>query len=831
MSGKLDDRLKPDNSALSYADLHHEITKSMEDGTLSSCGNHQKHENNRRINEDELVKYMSNLPGYLERGENIHEKVLNVGVLDWTRLEQWRYCHRRISQRNSGSSSSSTSSTVSSVSTDGLSGHPSRGHNWSPSRQRVCHPSLQSHFTTSPVQGHSKAFKSSVESTSNFPNHRGSDSKVNAQSKFVTADEHLPDSKRKACNRKSSDPDTDKGTVILQNDQRYEATSYAKLEVRSQGIELRKRGEALPESNVDTFKHDLVRKSKPVVLLLPRDRILSSQKSGNPSQTIFSEKSRELSVKDLSCGISHSCPLPCVASCNHSQAKLSSSIDTENVEIQNATFSALQSTKMGISPSRSRQAEEKEKNIATVSSSNEIFQGLDRKVTPEKSRSSSPFRRLSISLGYTGKGSGCKEGVYIPHRSSTSATKSSSENVRHSVSSSISDNNKPGDAGRSRSSPLRRLLDPLLKPKVANCSHSMESSLKDTVLINKNSKPPNTNLSAVRLVNELDTDQRVGCSTVNTDDSPKYKKHVSSTVQALLRVTVKNGMPLFTFAVDNNSNILAATMKKLNTSRKDDPGCVYTFFTFREIKKKNGSWMNHAGKGKGPDYVHHVVAQMNVSDSHFNDLTGLNCLDSTVKEFVLFSVKLSQGADQASDYQPIDELAAIVVKVPKAISFINDVRQSSFHNHNQDLFHATVVLPSGIHSLPSKGGPSSLIERWKSGGSCDCGGWDLGCKLKILANENRGGKMSKSYSADRFELSLQGNGQEHRPYFCLAPYKHGIYSVAFDSSLSLLQAFSICIALVDRKIPHGLSESKNSIEGKIPTDALFMQTHESKAFK
>ena len=39
-----------------------------------------------------------------------------------------------------------------------------------------------------------------------------------------------------------------------------------------------------------------------------------------------------------------------------------------------------------------------------------------------------------------------------------------------------------------------------------------------------------------------------------------------------------------------------------------------------------------------------------------------------------------------------------------------------------------VVVPSGIH-----GGPcSSLIERWKSQGNCDCGGWDLGCSLTLL---------------------------------------------------------------------------------------------------
>ena len=46
----------------------------------------------------------------------------------------------------------------------------------------------------------------------------------------------------------------------------------------------------------------------------------------------------------------------------------------------------------------------------------------------------------------------------------------------------------------------------------------------------------------------------------------------------------------------------------------------------------------------------------------------------------------------------------------------------------------TLVLPMGEHGLPSNGGkgPSSLIERWRSDGrSCECGGWDLGCGLKV----------------------------------------------------------------------------------------------------
>ncbi|KAK7342496.1 hypothetical protein VNO80_25451 [Phaseolus coccineus] len=284
---------------------------------------------------------------------------------------------------------------------------------------------------------------------------------------------------------------------------------------------------------------------------------------------------------------------------------------------------------------------------------------------------------------------------------------------------------------------------------------------------------------------------RAGCTTISTIDLSKNKKNAPSTFQALIRIAVKNGQPLFTFAVVNNSNILAATVKNLAVSKEDECDRIYTFFTFSEGKKKRGSWMNQASKGKGSDFIHHVVAQM----------------------------KLKQGDAQITNYEPSDELAAIVVKSPKAIDFINYAHQSGRQNDDTQDLHVIVVLPTGVHSLPSNGGPSSLIERWIKGGTCDCGGWDMTCKLKILANESetyRKSRISKACFPHPFELFLQGNDQdqENEPAFSFSPFKPGVYSVAFDSSFSLLQAFSICIALVDGLISYELSGSRNYIVGK-----------------
>ncbi|KAI9081901.1 hypothetical protein K1719_036163 [Acacia pycnantha] len=799
MSRNLYDKSKPEKTASSYADL-----QGVGNCTLKTSRNQQKQVNFGGASEDdELVKYMSNLPGYLERGKNIHEKVLNVGVLDWSRLEQWQHRHKHIPHKGKRTStSSSDSNTSSSVPAEGPSDHSCYGRSPSASCQRLSRPSLQSYFKVSTTQDLSLGGKTSGENDGSRHNLRGGFGNINAQSKLVRSDEYLSQNldvrRLKAGSKKDLYPNISTKSKILPSDKKCD--SRAKLEKGTQDSVLEKRMETLQEPDIKIVEQGIIRKSKPIDPPLPNKipqnnhfgvsdtRTYFGQKSGTTKRTSFSEKSKELFPKD--CDILPSCPLPDDTEASHSQAEGSSSLDAGNIRIPTATSSVLLSSKMGTSPSRSTRGEERKQTGAAISSAIGPSQGLGQKGKSEKSRSSSPFGRFGISIGYASKGSSCKESLHVPHKSSMPAVRSSSETVRVSASSGISGRNTSVDAGRSRTSPLRRLLDPLLKPKEANCRHSVELCQEDPGLVNN----ADVAYSHLQSGKELDRDRRVSCSSMNTCDFYSGKKHVSSTFRALLRIAVKNGHPLFTFAVDNDNNVLVAKVKTLSTSGKDDCCCIYTFFSFREVKKKNGNWMNQTGKGKSPNYIHQVVAQM-------------------------------KGNGEASDYQPIDELAAIVLRIPKAISFISNLHQGSCCNDSQ-LVHATVVLPSGVHSLPSRGGPSSLIERWKSGGSCDCGGWDLGCKLKILENENRvckGSKPSKAYFAEQFELFLQVNGQDHVPAFILTPFTHGIYSVAFDSSLSPLQAFSICMALMDSKMPYELSGSRDSIEEKTPRETLSMQ--------
>ncbi|KAJ1377945.1 hypothetical protein SESBI_48370, partial [Sesbania bispinosa] len=59
----------------------------------------------------------------------------------------------------------------------------------------------------------------------------------------------------------------------------------------------------------------------------------------------------------------------------------------------------------------------------------------------------------------------------------------------------------------------------------------------------------------------------------------------------------------------------------------------------------------------------------------------------------------------------------------------------SCNKNNGDCSSTTsILIPAGLHGGPRtrNGGPSSLIDRWRSGGHCDCGGWDEGCPLTVL---------------------------------------------------------------------------------------------------
>ncbi|XP_071717153.1 uncharacterized protein [Rutidosis leptorrhynchoides] len=299
-------------------------------------------------------------------------------------------------------------------------------------------------------------------------------------------------------------------------------------------------------------------------------------------------------------------------------------------------------------------------------------------------------------------------------------------------------------------SPLRRLLNPIFSSKET----SLELSHKDS-----------------KTKAKMKMDIR-NCKDIKVDNS--FRNSNSLTKQALFQIAIKNGRPLFTFAVDNNNNdILAATVRSL--AGKDDANCwIYTFFTVHEVKKKKGGWLSHGTKGANNGYLPNVTAQMTVRNRLIEECAA--------REFVLSSVNPGQSDNQMLEEHLETELAAIVVRF---------LKKKADEDGIQDCFSTTVILPGGHHSVPRKGEPSPLIERWRSGGVCDCGGWDVGCKLRTLTN------TVQSVSSGKFDLFIQGDVITERPFFSLSPLQDGIFSVEYNSSLSLLHAFSICISVIE----------------------------------
>ncbi|XP_023759065.1 uncharacterized protein LOC111907500 [Lactuca sativa] len=323
-----------------------------------------------------------------------------------------------------------------------------------------------------------------------------------------------------------------------------------------------------------------------------------------------------------------------------------------------------------------------------------------------------------------------------------------------------------------RPSPLKKLLDPFFQSKSTSSGQHIQTFEDPKV------KPK------VKLDFGSCKEVKVGDDSRNKmkeTPSSSPSSSSSSSKQALFQMAIKNGRPLFTFTVDNNDDILAATVR--NSSEKDDNNSwIYTFFTIHEVKKKKGRWLSQGTKATSQGFLPNITAQMIVS----------NCSVSNCREFVLSSLDPSLP----------DELAAIVVKFLRK-------------EENQDCFSMTAVLPGGHHSAPSKGEPSPLIDRWRSGGACDCGGWDIGCRLRTFTNKV---ELESNRRSNKFDLFFQGDVISERPFFSLSSLKEGIFSVEYDSSLSLLHAFSISISIMECRKSCQYTEVKMYVAKQVDED-------------
>ncbi|XP_022893253.1 uncharacterized protein LOC111407807 [Olea europaea var. sylvestris] len=798
---KLGHWLQFDKQESYFDDFCPELIKNVDSPVSKYKGFHQKQRVGRKVHQsEELVKYMSKLPSFLERGENLPEKAFNVGVLDWHILEKWQLNRKEIIRGNGKHTPFSTNASPISL---------KNGGKFQDCKAGPIHPLKEQQSTV----GAHQSFSQDTENRLKERRIREPDVPRNSETRRV---QHL-----------ESDS--------------LASGSKGKMKVRPEAMMGEEELEVTTRNVTDCYYSD---RNKTAVLFPKegQENRFSAISDAPHSSKGGDQRSMDVNRRSLA---GESSVSVCHADVPREAKKIVSWLDHPCSKDENIKLSEIKQTvkfpdDISFSPSSGKKLEEK--NLSLTSETISKNKSSDQELNPKteislagKVRNPSPTRRFSFDMGKMGRSPSSKETSAIPYSGAKDFIVKSGSEV-----TSTSTCDKSNDTSRSRSSPLRRLLDPFLKPKAGISDHFGKSSERDSSTTDKAVKSstvreesPAFHFASVKF-------DLKDCKTIDIDN-PNNEKTGSSTVQALLQVAVKNGIPLYTFAVDKKKDILAATVKDLSL-RKNVNRWIYTFFSLQEMKKKNGHWINQGGKDGNHRYISKFVAQMRVSDVFSSEpSTRRSVTKSRSREFVLFSMGTRDVDHQTSDMLPSDELAAIIMKFSgKSDSQINQDVQLSGNSKDdegnpylvpsEDLLSTTVLLPGGEHGLPGKGEPSPLIERWKSGGSCDCGGWDMGCKIRVLDNNNQSSEKCSS-TGGRFELFSQDEISETKLVFSLSWFSDGIFSVEFSSSLELLQAFSIGIALFNGMKPAIFSEPDNFVGCKTSEEISLPENNAAKISK
>lgn len=798
---------------------------------------------------DDVVKYMSSVPSYLQRlekGDCVQEKALNFGVLDWRRLEKWTYIQKQVANRRRGDSpSSSDSSATASFSTFGSSSHYTRSTEISSDQSKQSF--AMNARRNSSVEGRPTESINEQKSVQ-VMNNRDSET---SHSKQVEKGKGRHSNVRGISIDKPQSQDVGNSSSTSKVDD-IPATAHnkEKLQIgRSVGEEKLHSSEQQNFPDNLQFAEDWLQDQCLVVedMLDHLHESEHARRVSYDSAAVNNGRSVQVGRKSISGNfppsdyrfankpplIPRSCPLP--STCQSDVPSVSSVSEKE----------VLMSSTQGDHMKPGQFSE----SLSEKSTAADKFGQGEVKVGAAPRRDSSAHRQFCAGLNRI-RSSTCREGSSAQHiRQTTISDNSCEDNVTSHSSSrrsitphhllsaglnrirnsslregssgkemkqtSCSDNLQEENAvsgSKSRHSPLiRRILDPLLKSKDQNQEFNTGDKMQIRV-------GPCRSSDVNFMIPEA------GCSI-------QAEKQVVSTRQALLKLVWKNELPRFVFSA-NDDNILAATMGKVSISQKNNFNCIYTMFTAKEVQKKGGVWKGQGNKSKKHDLAYNVVGQMRVSSIKSTGVGSNDCF--ALREFVLLGSELAPMAHGRVNPPFNSELAAIVIRVPyESSDNINELQcnnsvdssqinsaenKSSIRNlrieqknENSGLTTVVAILPSGVHGISSTGEPSPLIERWKSGGSCDCGGWDEGCKLTILTDKNQESRSAASSQAcsaagtDQIELFPQGEDRESKYAFRMTFFQEGVYTVKFGASIALVQAFAICISLLHSRKPHTLS--------------------------
>ncbi|XP_020190585.1 uncharacterized protein [Aegilops tauschii subsp. strangulata] len=775
---------------------------------------------------DELVKHMSKVPSYLQRKEtadHLQDKALNVGVLEWGLLARWSHEQKHEPYSSHGASSSDTSRSV-------LFSSPSHS-SASPSSK-----SLDSN--QSPLNDHQRCFMKSQQS-SPVDKH---DEKANSPSPNSAVLSLLPGHGKHLHTENSGNSD---GLNLSEFSPPADSVTAAS-------------GSCTPHDMVD---EDTTRKIEEAVHHCSRRLFTDDDNTGRsfftpndddsmcvdplqsngfsgliPSAVMETERNGSRSpvgfLEDIGQSpefprIPYSCPLPIMDS---TEELGTSSSATRDAFVRAAVT-------RGEHGNRHKSPVSVCKKPLLISSK---FTDMD--VLPD--------RHLVSGLNGMGRCSSLKEAP-SPRRPDTSVDKINEDKRSNS---------------RGRRSPLRRMLDPLLKPRQPSTSVApIQASFVPKCHLSSSINKQSINLegSGSQNVQRRSVDAVVNSNNhaeANINQPPRVllnserylnqERDSTRTRQALLQLAWKNGLPLFMLSY-GDSDILAATVRRKGISDKDDLESAYTLFTVEEPKKKSGAWITAGNKNKKHQLVSSIVGEMKISRRksrccHARDF-------HVHREFVLVGSELLPTPDEPGDSHISREIGAFISAVPQTAetphqsSSQNSSRGSSapigcscppLGNIYRNMTNASsapasviAILPNGFHGASTSGQPLPLMERWRSRGSCDCGGWDEGCTLSILTDNTQGNQGCKSIQVNqtqdgshRFDLLSQGRSREDRHAFSMVSFKEGLYAVEFRSSIALLQAFAMCIVML-----HGRSPVRTQADLPASQDDAVFADHKLKA--
>ncbi|KAK7391652.1 hypothetical protein VNO78_20069 [Psophocarpus tetragonolobus] len=343
----------------------------------------------------------------------------------------------------------------------------------------------------------------------------------------------------------------------------------------------------------------------------------------------------------------------------------------------------------------------------------------------------------------------------------------------------------------------------------------------------------------------------------------------STLSQGMIQCTWKQGIPHFVFSADDQKEVYVAKLRKLDSTDNKALDYVYEFHLNKSGQKSReipdsdllfvGKMHVSASFTLCPNNcrireteftlfqnIEFYDKEMSTSEHSHRKNKGLSKMVSQVFRTSPSSKRRthskfggSSAIEESCPWEPYAlggsnlletevppnfEMAAIVVKKhlpckrPEKVggwglkflnkACVNQVTLPSESCNSGDCSTSTsILIPAGFHGGPRtrSGGPSSLIDRWRSGGHCNCGGWDEGCPLTVLERRsNKTEVMSKLDTTQdeckSVDLVTQGSS-DFSPTLRMVNVHHDLYYIHFHSPLSALQSFSIAVAIIHAQCP------------------------------